>query len=105
VLTPTLLPWLPGRSLSVKGIWIGLLLMAAILFGSIRYPDMLISSGSIAAWLCIALAVSSFISMNFTGSTTYTSLSGVLKEMRVALPIQIGLATLGLILWIAGLFL
>jgi len=27
--------------------------------------------------------------MNFTGSSTYTSLSGVKKEMKTALPLQI----------------
>jgi acetyl-CoA decarbonylase/synthase complex subunit gamma len=33
-------------------------------------------------------AVSSFFMLNFTGSTPYTSPSGVKKEMKWALPVQ-----------------
>ena len=40
--------------------------------------------------------------MNFTGSSTFTSLSGVRKEMRVALPLEIAGMACGLILWIAA---
>jgi acetyl-CoA decarbonylase/synthase complex subunit gamma len=40
--------------------------------------------------------------MNFTGSSTYTSLSGVKKEMKTSIPVQIGFAIVGLILQIAG---
>jgi acetyl-CoA decarbonylase/synthase complex subunit gamma len=43
--------------------------------------------------------------MNFTGSSTYTSLSGVRKEMRRALPVQISSASLGLIIFIVSKFL
>jgi len=38
--------------------------------------------------------------MNFTGSSTYTSLSGVQKEMKWAIPIQIGFVVVGSILFI-----
>ena len=41
--------------------------------------------------------------MNFTGASTFTSLSGVLREMRVAVPAQIVAGALGLVLWLAGL--
>ena len=42
--------------------------------------------------------------MNFTGSTTFTSPSGVEKEMRRAIPLQ-GVALLApRMLWIAGAF-
>jgi hypothetical protein len=37
--------------------------------------------------------------------STYTSLSGVRREMRTALPIQLVSFSIGLILWIAGRFL
>jgi acetyl-CoA decarbonylase/synthase complex subunit gamma len=40
--------------------------------------------------------------MNFTGASTYTSLSGVRKEMRWALPFQIGAGVVGLFLWIGS---
>jgi acetyl-CoA decarbonylase/synthase complex subunit gamma len=44
------------------------------------------------------------MAMNFTGSSTYTSLSGVKKEMGRAVPIQIGMGSMGLALWIVSLF-
>jgi acetyl-CoA decarbonylase/synthase complex subunit gamma len=47
-------------------------------------------------------AVSSFAAMNFTGSSTYTSLSGVRKEMKLFVPLQIGFATIGIILQVIG---
>jgi len=48
-------------------------------------------------------AVSAYLAMNFTGASTYTSLSGVKKEMRFALPLQISAAALGLVIWITSL--
>jgi hypothetical protein len=50
-------------------------------------------------------AIASFTLMNFTGATTFTSLSGVLKEMRVAVPAQITGGAIGLGLWLTGLLL
>jgi acetyl-CoA decarbonylase/synthase complex subunit gamma len=38
--------------------------------------------------------------MNFTGASTYTSLSGVKKEMRWAVPLEIGAGGIGLVLWL-----
>ena len=38
---------------------------------------------------------------DFTGSSTYTSLSGVKKEMRIALPVQLAFAGIAFILIIA----
>jgi acetyl-CoA decarbonylase/synthase complex subunit gamma len=43
--------------------------------------------------------------MNFTGCSTYTSLSGVKKEMRFALPLEIGAGSLGVVLWVGSRFL
>jgi acetyl-CoA decarbonylase/synthase complex subunit gamma len=42
------------------------------------------------------------MAMNFTGSSTYTSLSGVKKEMKISLPLQIGFAITGIALHIIG---
>jgi hypothetical protein len=48
--------------------------------------------------------VSAYLAMNFTGASTYTSLSGVRKEMRWAVPVEIGAACAGLCLWVASRF-
>ncbi len=47
-------------------------------------------------WLLISGAVASFLTMNFTGASTYTSLSGVRKEMRFFVPLQVALTISGL---------
>ena len=49
--------------------------------------------------------VSRFLAMNFTGSTPFTSLSGVKKELRRGLPLQIGAAALAFLSWAAAPFL
>jgi acetyl-CoA decarbonylase/synthase complex subunit gamma len=98
-----LLPYLPGRSFSAKGAWIGALV--AVLIGLFLHEKGIIgSSFGQAAWLFIIPAVMSFIAVNFTGNSTYTSLSGVIKEMKTAIPIQIASAVIGVGLWITGLF-
>ena len=48
----------------------------------------------------INVSIASFVTMNFTGSSTFTSLSGVKKEMKWAVPFQITFMTIGLILFI-----
>jgi acetyl-CoA decarbonylase/synthase complex subunit gamma len=50
-------------------------------------------------------AISSFLAMNFTGSSTFTSLSGVKKEMKISVPFQIGFALVGIILQVVGKFI
>lgn len=104
VATPLLLPFLPGRSFSVKGLLPGLAwaLFFAFPFDAFLVDD--VSSLARAAWILAIPALSSFLAMNFTGSSTVTSLSGVKKEMRYAFPLQAAAAVGGLLLWTAGLF-
>ncbi len=105
VVTPVLLPWLPGRMFSVKGFIAGLLVLALLACG---LGDWLFSQAGLmaASGLALtALAISSFAGMNFTGSSTFTSLSGVRKEMRRAVPLQVMLALVGAVLWGLSRFL
>jgi acetyl-CoA decarbonylase/synthase complex subunit gamma len=104
VLTPFLLPWLPGRAFSSKGASLGFL-TAVILLAfrwSNGYPQLGFPEG--LGWLLLIPAVSAFLAMNFTGASTYTSLSGVKKEMRWALPLEIVAAIVGFGLWIGSNF-
>jgi acetyl-CoA decarbonylase/synthase complex subunit gamma len=104
VLPPILLPWLPGRSFSLKGLWVGLLADIALI-ASVSVGDWHMGSRTaIAGWLLIIPATTSFLAMNLTGCSTYTSLSGVKWEMKRWLPWQIGAASVGMILWIVGRF-
>jgi len=104
VLTPTLLPWLPGRAFSIKGVSVGLL--TAFLFVVFRWNDGITLAGrfEMLAWLLLIPSFSGFLAMKLTGVSTYTSLSGVKKEMRWAVPFQIGAGVIGLILWLGSVF-
>jgi hypothetical protein len=100
VLTPALLPWLPGRMFSLKGAIAGILTVGAGLAGALAtgVPPLT----QIAAAGMFVLAGSSFGAMNFTGTSTYTSLHGVEREMAAAMPWQVAGAALAAALWIAG---
>lgn len=105
ILPPALLPWLPGRAFSLKGVWIGLLVVLGVWWYGLNHSEAFWGTLDILGWLFIIPAVTSFIALNFTGCSTFTSLSGVRKEMRIAMPIQISTALVGLGLWITGLFI
>jgi hypothetical protein len=101
VVTPALLPWIPGRAFSVKGGLTGGVLAACV----VAWERGALGAPSVLALLFAMTAVSSFVAMNFTGATPFTSPSGVEKEMRHALPIQAGLTALAGLLWVGGAFL
>ena len=98
VLTPMCLPFIPGRAFSLKGfitgIFVFLILLALNLTGNNIFEKL--------SWFLIIATISSFLAMNFTGSSTYTSLSGVKKEMKISLPVQIGFAIAGIVLQVIG---
>lgn len=100
-----LLPYLPGRAFSVKGFSIGIIIALILLY--LRGVNLQTWPGRIESlsWLLIIPAVSSYLAMNFTGCSTYTSLSGVKKEMRWALPLQIAAGAVGLITWIGAILI
>lgn len=102
VFTPVLLPYLPGKAFSTKGFFIGTLMAFLVL--SLRGFDWHAGRDAIEAvsWLLIIPAVAAYLAMNFTGCSTFTSLSGVRKEMRWALPLQIGIASCGILAWITS---
>ena len=67
------------------------------LFEEMKYYD------GVALLLWIT-AVSSYLAMNFTGCTPYTSPTGVEYEMRRGIPIQILATVIALFLWLVGPF-
>jgi hypothetical protein len=97
-LTPLLLPWIPGRAFALKGALLGALwagvAAASLLNGEQAVP--------LAGWVVLLTAAAAFFAMQFTGSSVITSLSGVRREMRIALPLQIAGTALGLALIAAG---
>jgi len=94
VFGPLFLTWIPFRAFALKGMFWGTL--STIVLN-------LICSVSLLEAIALGLmnvSIASFMTMNFTGSSTYTSLSGVQKEMKWAVPLQIGLIIAGIILFI-----
>ena len=95
-ITPLLLSLIPGRAFSLKGGFLGLLWAAGAIWlnGWINPFQWLLAIG----YLLVLPSVSAYLAMNFTGSSTYTSPSGVLKEMKIALPIMIISSVIGVVL-------
>lgn len=98
VAAPALLPWLPWRSFYLKGLLTGLAggLAAVIGLG--------VASWEALSMVLFSMAVSSYAAMNFTGATPYASPSGVEKEMRRGIPVQILALALAFVLWGGGPF-
>lgn len=101
-LHPLLLPYLPGRAFSVKGLTIGI--ATGLIFLYLGDVDLQMLTGKMEALSLLMLisAISAYLAMNFTGCATYTSLSGVKKEMRWALPAQISVGVCGFLIWITS---
>jgi hypothetical protein len=100
-LFPILLPWLPTRDFSSKGFVLGALVTlpfaAAQITMATGYRGW--SQWGQAAALLLALPpVTAYLALNFTGSTTFTSKSGVKYEMATYIPIMAGLFGAGVIL-------
>jgi hypothetical protein len=96
VITPILLPYVPSRAFALKGFLIGTIIFACLLVSNLAGNNIMQK----LSWFLIISTISSYMAMNFTGSTTFTSLSGVQKEMKIAVPLQISCAVAGIILFI-----
>jgi len=103
VLTPVLLPWLPGRAFSFKGLIMGIVMAILVAFFWPGNFEAWAGRAEIFAWFFLIPSISAFLAMNFTGASTYTSLSGVRKEMEWAVPLEIVGSGIGLLLWILSL--
>jgi hypothetical protein len=103
VLTPVLLPFIPGRAFSFKGWLLGLLWIAGVLLLN-GFPNApAFSWVTAASYLLVLPSASAFLAMNFTGCSTYTSFSGVKREMETALPLMAISLGLGIILLLIGM--
>ncbi len=98
VITPMLLPYIPTRRFSIKGFYTGTLMFLVLMFLNMTGSNIF----ETISWFLIITAISSFMAMNFTGSSTYTSLSGVKKEMKLSVPLQTGFAIAGIALQVIG---
>ncbi|MBI5032073.1 MAG: carbon monoxide dehydrogenase [Chloroflexi bacterium] len=101
VLFPVLLPWLPTHDFSTKGFLLGAVVALPLVLLSL-------SSNADAAWwwrvaraitpILIWAPVTAFLALNFTGSTTFTSRSGVRREMFAYIPVMAWSFGIGIVL-------
>lgn len=85
-LTPLLLPWVPFRPFAIKGWLVGL--AAVLAADSLILPETPGVYLDISQYLFFPLA-SSYVALQFTGSTVYTGMSGVRKELKYSIPVYI----------------
>jgi acetyl-CoA decarbonylase/synthase complex subunit gamma len=98
LVTPVLLPFIPFRSFAIKGWIVGVLsvFLAVHFFGPVNTQDPILLS---VAYLLFP-ALSSYLALQFTGSTTFTGMSGVKKELKIGVPLYIGAAGISVLLTI-----
>ncbi|MGA9397709.1 MAG: mercury methylation corrinoid protein HgcA [Anaerolineaceae bacterium] len=102
VLFPLLLPWLPFKDFSVKGFILGLLVTLPFSLAiALGQPRDWVSLLSALLLLLLLPPVTAFITLNFTGSTVFTSRSGVKREIYAYIPLMAILFGSGLVLTLA----
>lgn len=103
VVFPLILPILPFKSFALNGGLIGIITMPFIIkyYEIFKYNNIIMFSGITLLYI-ITIAYYSF---NFTGSTTFTSFTGVKKETKIFLPILFISLLVGVLLTIIGMFL
>lgn len=103
VLFPALLPFLPAKDFSVKGLFLGVVvaLPFAFVFGTTPSLPLWAAALGAATPLLVMPAVVGYLALNFTGCTTYTSRTGVKKEIFRYVPLMAAIAALGSLAGIA----
>jgi hypothetical protein len=102
VLFPVLLPYIPTQDFSTKGLILGLIIAIpfALSFGTNpALPGWANAAGALTA-LLIMPAVVAYSALNFTGCTTFTSRTGVKKEIFRYVPVMALMAGIGVIIGI-----
>jgi hypothetical protein len=94
--TPVLLPLVPSRSFAIKGWITGVLTTFLTMQAMAGVPGK--SALLLAAIYLFFPALSSYIALQFTGSTTYTGMSGVNKELKIGIPLYIITTVVSLLL-------
>jgi hypothetical protein len=100
VLFPILLPWIPTVEISSKGFFLGFL--TALPFAVAMIPGMQgelwLRILGVLPYLLVMPSLTAFLALNFTGSTPFTSRSGVKHEIFTYIPWMGWLAGAGLLL-------
>jgi hypothetical protein len=97
VLFPTLLPFIPTQDFSTKGLILGAVVAIpfAVSFGTNPALPFWADAVSAATALLLIPAVVAYLALNFTGCTTFTSRTGVKKEIFRYVPAMAVMAVAG----------
>lgn len=102
VLFPILLPWLPTKDFSSKGILLGLIVALPFIVNTVlnrgTEPFWVTSIFVVAEALLIAPGVG-YLALNFTGSSTFASRTGVKREIFRYIPVMVAMFIIGGILF------
>ncbi len=101
VLFPIFLPWIPTKDFSSKGFIIGGLMalpFALNAFYGMTDEAMWLRFGWALTYLLIMPTITAFLALNFTGSTTFTSVTGVKREIFSYVPKMAWMFGIGIIL-------
>lgn len=102
VLFPILMPWLPTRDFSSKGIVLGLIIalpfMALTILNRGSDPYWITGLFVVADALLLAPGVG-YLALNFTGSSTFASRTGVKREIFRYIPIMVAMFIVGGVLF------
>ena len=103
VLFPALIPYIPTKDFSAKGLILGLVIAIpyAVSFGTNPTLPVWANVAGAAAALLIIPAVVAYFALNFTGCTTFTSRTGVKKEIFRYVPFMALMAGTGVVIGIA----
>ena len=102
VFFPLLLPWLPTKDFSTKGWSLGIVVTLAVVLADMLWwnadTSTIHKTLSVVSNLLIWPPVVAFIALNFTGSTPFTSRTGVKKEIFRYVPVMAAMAGSGAVL-------
>jgi hypothetical protein len=103
VLFPALLPYIPTQDFSTKGLILGLIIAIPFAFSFGTNPALpgWANAAGAAAALLILPAVVAYLALNFTGCTTFTSRTGVKKEIFRYVPVIALMSGIGVSIGIA----
>lgn len=103
ILFPVLMPFIPTKDYSTKGLLLGLIV-------ALPFAGYTILSGPANSWVTYVSAVPfllimppivAYLSLNFTGATPYPSRTGVRKEIYTYIPVIAGMSLIGLVMLVA----
>ena len=108
VLFPILLPLIPTSNFSTKGFILGSLVSIPFAISTfLDHPGWpwYLQIGQALGFLLVMPAAIAFISLNFTGSTTFTSRTGVKKEIFTYIPVMAWTFAAGILFNLLTLFI